>query len=558
MSITTKERTKEVTDTAGRSAAGSASASPLSHGARSNPVCLEVPVTVRSLPDEAGTPGSAAGEPLREEARTVIVFDGGAVLRVSKTVPVGQSVIVSNAQRRETVCRVVSTRNLHTSQGYIEIEFVESTPDFWNTSQTPAQAASSIPAAPAPEKVPVVAAPVAPPAEAVVNEAPSLDDSDIAELVAMLPAPVARVTPETALSDKAPGASQSSAGRKPEAAVPSAGIAPAPAKSPRPRAGTGSPATPWALPPVPAAVSSAVRTGSLLNGMSGAGTAAEPRAKAPLFAVAAVLLIAGLAAGYFLWERDGAGAGAAQPGAVAAIETPQAETQPSQMDQGPVAETEPPASSAASPSDPSTAAAAVPASQEKSPRVSVVAADLAANSSPEVVESAPVRAKPSGEAAQLTAARRMRSDLRLKIATTAAPRRQALQPVDAAVSAPDMATASTSAPPIINAMLPTVDSRNLTVAPPPSRPQFRDAKLISRVLPAYPVMAKAAHVQGAVFLAVHVDATGRVSRAVATSGPALLHQAAVDSVRQWKYAPAQLDGKPAPADLTVRVDFRLD
>ena len=52
--------------------------------------------------------------------------------------------------------------------------------------------------------------------------------------------------------------------------------------------------------------------------------------------------------------------------------------------------------------------------------------------------------------------------------------------------------------------------------------------------------------------------TGQVSQATVTSGPALLHRAAVDSVRRWKYTPASLDGKPVPVDLTVRVDFRLE
>jgi outer membrane biosynthesis protein TonB len=37
----------------------------------------------------------------------------------------------------------------------------------------------------------------------------------------------------------------------------------------------------------------------------------------------------------------------------------------------------------------------------------------------------------------------------------------------------------------------------------------------------------------------------------------LLHQAAMDSLRQWKYQAATLDGKPVPMHLTVTVQFRL-
>jgi periplasmic protein TonB len=41
------------------------------------------------------------------------------------------------------------------------------------------------------------------------------------------------------------------------------------------------------------------------------------------------------------------------------------------------------------------------------------------------------------------------------------------------------------------------------------------------------------------------------------SGPTLLHQAAMDALKQWKYQPASLDGKPVPMRLTVTIRFRL-
>jgi protein TonB len=54
-----------------------------------------------------------------------------------------------------------------------------------------------------------------------------------------------------------------------------------------------------------------------------------------------------------------------------------------------------------------------------------------------------------------------------------------------------------------------------------------------------------------------VDATGHVSSMHVVSGPALLHQAAMDALRQWKYQPATLDGKPVPMHLAVTLQFRL-
>ncbi len=98
---------------------------------RSNPVCLELGVTLRSLPTEAG----GLAQPIREEGRTVIVFDNGAVLRSASNLPVGQTVILSNPNGRDVVCRVVGGRNLPSVKGYVEIEFIEPVKDFWGIHQ---------------------------------------------------------------------------------------------------------------------------------------------------------------------------------------------------------------------------------------------------------------------------------------------------------------------------------------------------------------------------------------------------------------------------------------
>src|SRR5260370_11727728 len=74
---------------------------------RSNPVCLEVAVTIRSLPDEKGEASSGPAKPTQEDARTVIVFENGAVLRLSGNFPPGPAVTVSNPQRREVGCPLV-------------------------------------------------------------------------------------------------------------------------------------------------------------------------------------------------------------------------------------------------------------------------------------------------------------------------------------------------------------------------------------------------------------------------------------------------------------------
>jgi periplasmic protein TonB len=85
----------------------------------------------------------------------------------------------------------------------------------------------------------------------------------------------------------------------------------------------------------------------------------------------------------------------------------------------------------------------------------------------------------------------------------------------------------------------------------------KQAKLISSVPPAYPSLAKTQHVSGNVQIDALIDATGRVTTMKVVSGPTLLQQAAMDALKQWKYQPATLDGKPVPMHLTVTLQFRL-
>ena len=38
----------------------------------------------------------------------------------------------------------------------------------------------------------------------------------------------------------------------------------------------------------------------------------------------------------------------------------------------------------------------------------------------------------------------------------------------------------------------------------------------------------------------------------------LLREAAIDAVTKWKYAQALIDGKPAAAQVTIGIEFRLN
>jgi protein TonB len=85
-----------------------------------------------------------------------------------------------------------------------------------------------------------------------------------------------------------------------------------------------------------------------------------------------------------------------------------------------------------------------------------------------------------------------------------------------------------------------------------------EPKLISSTRPVYPQLARQSKVEGDVVVIADIDAAGKVIAARATAGPMNLRQAAVDAVRNWKYEPANLSGKPTSAQVSIKIQFRLN
>src|SRR6266700_4186424 len=84
------------------------------------------------------------------------------------------------------------------------------------------------------------------------------------------------------------------------------------------------------------------------------------------------------------------------------------------------------------------------------------------------------------------------------------------------------------------------------------------ARLIKSVPPTYPALAKSNHVAGDVTMDALVDPAGNVTNVKVVSGPTLLQEAAMAALRQWKYEPARLDGRPVSFHLNVTVKFRIN
>lgn len=126
---------------------------------------------------------------------------------------------------------------------------------------------------------------------------------------------------------------------------------------------------------------------------------------------------------------------------------------------------------------------------------------------------------------------------------------------------------------VVVAMAPLASMRAATVtpeAPAASAPQqypqnmvrvgstILEPKKIKDVRPVYPPIAIAGKVQGVVIAEIVIDTEGVVTDAKVLRPVALLDQAALEAIRQWRFMPTELNGVRVPIVMTVTVAFRLD
>ncbi len=108
-----------------------------------------------------------------------------------------------------------------------------------------------------------------------------------------------------------------------------------------------------------------------------------------------------------------------------------------------------------------------------------------------------------------------------------------------------------------------------TAAPPPPPPpggrpvritkggDVAVATATNKVVPVYPELARQARVEGTVRLHTVIDNDGSVMQVSYVSGPAMLVQAAIDAVKQWRFHPTILNGVPVQVDCVLEINFRL-
>jgi len=83
------------------------------------------------------------------------------------------------------------------------------------------------------------------------------------------------------------------------------------------------------------------------------------------------------------------------------------------------------------------------------------------------------------------------------------------------------------------------------------------ARLIKQVPPTYPEEARRQYIQGDVLLRALITREGTVQDLRVIKGRCMLAEAAIKAVRQWRYAPTLLEGKPLEIETTIAVSFKL-
>jgi protein TonB len=108
-----------------------------------------------------------------------------------------------------------------------------------------------------------------------------------------------------------------------------------------------------------------------------------------------------------------------------------------------------------------------------------------------------------------------------------------------------------------------ITAQTSPTAPPPVHGvlniggRVQAAKLITKVPPVYPDVARQARISGTVELQVLINPTGHIQSAAVVSGHPLLRQAALDAVIQCVYQPTLLNNQPVSVNTTVDVIFTL-
>ncbi|MFN7835596.1 MAG: TonB family protein [Burkholderiaceae bacterium] len=136
----------------------------------------------------------------------------------------------------------------------------------------------------------------------------------------------------------------------------------------------------------------------------------------------------------------------------------------------------------------------------------------------------------------------------------------AAQPVLAASPSAATDPAPFVASPQLSTSPKAVEVAALPVPPAPVTSARFDADYLQNPAPAYPAMSRKLHEEGKVLLQVKVTAAGLAEHVQIKqgSGYSRLDEAALNTVRQWRFVPARRGEEPVASSVVVPLVFRLD
>ena len=132
-------------------------------------------------------------------------------------------------------------------------------------------------------------------------------------------------------------------------------------------------------------------------------------------------------------------------------------------------------------------------------------------------------------------------------------------PPPSSTSNVSMVKASAAAPDNTSKPAAEVAPKQAMVKPPvkPISGGVLNGKATTLPVPNYPPAARSSRASGLVVVEVVIDGSGKVISAKATSGHALLQQAAVQAAQQARFTPTLLSGQPVKVSGTINYNFAL-
>ena len=483
----------------------------------------EIPVTVHASRYSSASKGTGKLPPVHEDTRTVIIFPQGAVVRLSATVTAGELVVLTNNRTgTDVICRVTSVKTQPGIQNYVHLEFTQRALDFWEEGLSAASsisvrkpAAVTTPSPAPPDRASVtLGSKTATSTSAEAQPAPRASVAG-AEVEDRVPPPAPKIT---ALAD-APAPDLREISTKVPAIAPQASeFTPALAAHKQPPVVPS--ATPRFQPFETAIPQKATKSRSII-----------------LLAMAAVVVAAiGSVAGPELWKRYGDATPGLQNAPVAAEPAPF----------GVPSEAKAPMVKTSAEANPVEAVTSAPI--EKVPAETPVVR--------------PEPAQPVAEAPKTEVRPQPIVRPTLNVGKIPAPRIKRSGQMNSSEPPPVLSADATASQNMISQTLsstaPQASALPAPAAPaPPKGGQLQQPKLLSSTAAVYPPLARAQGVQGDVTVDALIDANGKVSATTVLTGNPLLQKAAVDSLRQWKYQPAKLNGEPIPIHINVTIAFHL-